>query len=179
MATTVLVTGATGFLGGNVLTAVAALPDVTVVAACRRPARLPAGFDGEVRAGDLDDPAYRRQVVKGVDVVCHTASAASMWGHPREERERFLAPAVDFVDRAVEAGVGRFILAGTVAMSPPPEGGAPLDDGAETRHSGFWPLLDRLIDLHRPLAAQAGKETLTVRYILVHFVYLGTYAWLR
>ena len=173
MATTVLVTGATGFLGGNVLTAVAALPDVTVVAACRRPARLPAGFDGEVRAGDLDDPAYRRQVVKGVDVVCHTASAASMWGHPREERERFLAPAVDFVDRAVEAGVGRFILAGTVAMSPPPEGGAPLDDGAETRHSGFWPHLDRLIDLDRHMAAKAGQGTQTVLLRLGHFVGVG------
>src|SRR4051812_26503504 len=46
MATTVLVTGATGFLGSNILTALAALPDVAVVAACRRTARLPAGFDG-------------------------------------------------------------------------------------------------------------------------------------
>src|SRR5258705_6685000 len=128
MATTVLVTGATGFLGGNVLTALAALPDVAVVAACRRPARLPAGFDGEVRAGDLDDPAYRRQVVKGVDVVCHTASAASMWGHARDERERFLAPAVDFVDQDVDDGGGRFILAWNVVMQPPPEGGVPLDD---------------------------------------------------
>src|SRR5204863_8756539 len=107
MATTVLVTGATGFLGSNVLTALAALPDVAVVAACRRPARLPAGFDGEVRAGDLDNPDYRRQVVKGVDVVCHAASASSMWGHARDERERVLAPAVDFVDHAVEAGLGR------------------------------------------------------------------------
>src|SRR5436305_14973450 len=100
MATTVLVTGATGFLGGNVLRAFAALPDVAVVAACRRPERLPAGFGGEVRAGDLDDPAYRRKVVKGVDVVCHTASVASLWGHAGDARERFLAPAVDFVDQA-------------------------------------------------------------------------------
>src|SRR5206468_6590167 len=158
-ATTVLGTGATGFLGSNVLRAVAALPDVAVVAACRRPARLPAGFDGEVRAGDLDDPDYRREVVKGIDVVCHTASAASMWGHARDERERFLAPAMDFLDRAVEEGVGRFILAGTVVMSPPPEGGAPLDDRAETRTTGFWPHLDRLIDLDRYMAAKAGQGT--------------------
>jgi len=173
VATTVLVTGATGFLGSNVLKAVAPLPHVAVVAACRRPERLPAGFDGEVRAGDLDDPAYRREVVKGVDVVCHTASVASMWGHAREERERFLAPAADFVDRAVEAGVGRFILAGTVAMSPPPEGGEPVDDGAPTRRSGFWPHLDRLIDLDRHMAARAGRGTQMVLLRLGHFVGAG------
>jgi len=173
MATTVLVTGATGFLGSNVLTALAALPDVAVVAACRRPARLPAGFDGEVRVGDLDNPDYRRQVVKGVDVVCHAASGASMWGHARDERERFLAPAVDFVDQAVEAGVGRFILAGTVVMSPPPEGGAPLDDRAATRPTGFWPHLDRLIDLDRHMAAKAGQGTQMVLLRLGHFVGVG------
>jgi len=172
MSTTVLVTGATGFLGSNVLTAMAALPDVAVVAACRRPARLPAGFDGEVRAGDLDNPDYRRQVVKGVDVICHAASTASMWGHARDERERFLAPAVDFVDQAVEAGVGRFIL-GTVVMSPPPEGDAALDDRAETRASGFWPHLDRLIDLDRHMAAKAGQGTQMVLLRLGHFVGVG------
>jgi len=173
MATTVLVTGATGFLGSNVLTALAALPDVAAVAACRRPERLPAGFDGEVRAGDLDNPDYRRQVVKGVDVVCHAASAASMWGHARDERERFLAPAVDLVDQAVEAGVGRFILAGTVAMSAPPERGLPLDDRAETRPTGFWPHLDRLIDLDRHMAERAGEGTQMVLLRLGHFVGVG------
>jgi nucleoside-diphosphate-sugar epimerase len=146
---------------------------VAAVAACRRPERLPAGFDGEVRAGDLDNADYRRQVVKGVDVVCHAASAASMWGHAREERERFLAPAVDLVDQAVEAGVGRFILAGTVAMSAPPERGVLLDDRAETRPTGFWPHLDRLIDLDRHMAERAGEGTQMVLLRLGHFVGVG------
>jgi nucleoside-diphosphate-sugar epimerase len=80
---------------------------------------------------------------------------------------------VAFVDEAVAAGVGRFILAGTVVMSPPPTGGAPLDDGAATQPTGFWPHLDRLIDLDRHMAARAGRGTQMVLLRLGHFVGVG------
>ena len=68
----VLVTGATGFLGRNVLQALAARPDIAPIAACRRIENLPAGFAGEVRAGDLLDardhcPAHPALCLTGFD----------------------------------------------------------------------------------------------------------------
>ncbi|AUX22283.1 uncharacterized protein SOCEGT47_027840 [Sorangium cellulosum] len=52
---TVVVTGATGFLGRNILAALAARPEgeVRAIAACRDPSRLPRTCRGEVLRGDL------------------------------------------------------------------------------------------------------------------------------
>lgn len=168
-----LVTGASGFLGSHVLAALEAHPGVRTVAACRTPARLPAWFRGEARAGDLLDPAYRSAVVEGIDVVCHCASGAAMWGHHRQERERFLEPSRDLADRARRAGVRRFILAGTVVMSRPPAAGTLLDDDAPTAKTGFWPHLDALVDLDAHLRALSGPEMGVALLRLGHFVGTG------
>ena len=68
--TRVLVTGATGFLGSNILKAMAQDDRIHCIAACRRPHKLFAGYQGEVRTGDLRDADYRKDIVKDVDVVC-------------------------------------------------------------------------------------------------------------
>ena len=67
--TRVLVTGATGFLGSNILKAMADNPRIECIAACRNRSKLPAHFSGEVRVGDLLDPEYRRNLVNGYR--CH------------------------------------------------------------------------------------------------------------
>ena len=77
----VLVTGGTGFLGRNILRSLLARPEVTVIAACRAPAKLLSEFNGEVRAGDLLDSVYRRSVVENVDVICHAGTWATLWNH--------------------------------------------------------------------------------------------------
>lgn len=87
----VLVTGATGFLGRNVLSALLRREDVIPIAACRQPQKLPSGFRGEVRCGDLRDATYRRDVTKNVDVICHTGTWASLWNHAELEQRNLLA----------------------------------------------------------------------------------------
>lgn len=168
--TRVLVTGASGFLGGHILAALRKDPAVTVVAACRRPERLGDAFAGEMRAGDLTDPGYRREVVRDVDVLCHAGTWAAFWGHRPLERERFHGPALDLLARAVDAGVGRFILASTVAAGAPGPIATTADRDAAPRAARFWPHLDLLMDLERHMRERATAATRMVTLRLGHFV---------
>jgi nucleoside-diphosphate-sugar epimerase len=169
----VLVTGATGFLGRNVLAALTNRSDVTPIAACRTPARLPDGFTGEVRAGDLTDPRYRRDAVDGIDVICHAGTWSSFWGHAKAERVKFLEPAVDLIDQAISARVRRFVLASTVVIAGASGAGRPVDDLAVGAYTGFWPHLDRLIDLERYMRDNRRRGTQMVSMRLGHFVGAG------
>jgi 2-alkyl-3-oxoalkanoate reductase len=171
--TRVLVTGATGFLGRNVLAALTARSDVAPTAACRTPSKLPSPFTGEVRAGDLRDAGYRRAVVEGVDVVCHTGTWASFWGHEAHERTNFFEPARDLIEEAIRAGVGRFLLASTVVIGVPTKRGLPVDDFSPTRATGFWPHLDRLVELDTWMRANSHRGTQLVTMRLGHFVGAG------
>lgn len=171
--TTVLVTGATGFLGSSVLRALVEHPDIEPVAACRRAAGLMAEFRGEVREGDLRDGDYRRRVVKDVAVVCHAAAWGSMWDHDRLERERFFDPTRELLEEVVTQGVPRFLQASTVAIAAVPKDDSPLDDFAPTRHTGFWPHLDRLVDLDRQMQEKRGRGTTMVTLRLGHFTGAG------
>ncbi len=169
----VLVTGATGFLGRNVLAALSASAGVEPIAACRTPSRLDGQFPGEIRAGDLRDLDYRRTVVKDVDVICHAGTWASMWGHRAQERTAFFEPARDLVEQAIGAGVGRVLLASTVAISTPTRGGAFADDFSPTRATGFWPHLDRLVELDAFVRENSHRGTQMVTMRLGHFVGAG------
>jgi nucleoside-diphosphate-sugar epimerase len=169
----VLVTGATGFLGSNIISALKAQPSVTPVAACRQHAMLSHGFAGEVREGDLLDSSYRRAVVEGIDVVCHAAAWASMWNHATLERERFYEPTLDLIEQAIAHGVKRFTQASTAAISAAPQKDLPLGDFAPTCYTGFWPHLDRLIDLDQYMRANSKRGMQMVTMRLGHFVGAG------
>lgn len=171
--TRVLVTGATGFLGSNILQAMTGNPEIECIAACRNPAKLPARFSGEVRAGDLLDSSYRRDLVKDIDVFCHAGTWASMWGHARQERERFFEPTRDLIEQAIGQGVQRFIQASTVVIGAVSKNGKPHADDSPKRATGFWPHLDYLmaIDNYMQANRHRGTQMLTLR--LGHFVGAG------
>ncbi len=165
----VLVTGATGFVGRSILEAMSGRGDLLPVAACRSPEKLPKSFRGEVRVGDLMDGSYRASVVQNIDVVCHAGTWSSLWGHREQERTHFLEPGIDLVEQSIRAGVGRFVLTGTLVTSPPPKDG-PLSDFAPARRTGFWPHLDALMKLDEFMRKQQHRGTQMVHLRLGHFV---------
>ncbi|MFJ5712833.1 NAD-dependent epimerase/dehydratase family protein [Streptomyces sp. NPDC093105] len=124
MGTRILVTGATGFIGGRVAAAAAAHPDLDHLRLLvRRPdAARVAPPDGssaggpvvETVQGDLRDPESLRRACDGMDAVVHCASAI---GGPEE-----LQIAVNehgtgaLVAAAVRAGAGRIVSLSTASV---------------------------------------------------------------
>ncbi|MER7622086.1 NAD-dependent epimerase/dehydratase family protein [Streptomyces sp. NPDC126503] len=123
MAPRLLLTGATGFIGGRVLAATAGHHDLARVRLLtRRPADPPAPTaDGtgtgpvyETVPGDLRDPGALRRACEGVDVLVHCAAAIGgdeeLLRTVNDEGTRAL------VDAAVRAGVTRIVALSTASV---------------------------------------------------------------
>lgn len=171
--TRVLVTGATGFLGGNIIKNMEYHPQIDCIAACRNRAKMPGGFSGEVRVGDLLDPGYRREVVTDIDVICHAGTWASMWNHKQLEHERFFEPSCDLIEQSIESGVKRFVQTSTVAVSAVSKNGKHIDDFSSKKHTKFWPHLDYLIELDDYMHDNSHRGTQMITMRLGHFVGAG------
>jgi len=167
--TTVLVTGATGFLGSHVLDALRSMPGLHLVAACRRPSRLLPGVDVEVRQGDLTDNDYVREVVKDVDIICHAAAWTSLWAHRKEEQRLFREPTKALIDAATASGVKRFIFDSSVVVTVPHRDGTPIGDHEPAKRPGFWPHMDMVVDIENHLRSQAERGTTMVSLRCGHF----------
>jgi NADH dehydrogenase len=113
---TVLVTGATGFVGPHVVHAIRArdVPVRALVRDMRGGARLTA-WGAELVAGDVTDPTSLRAAVDGVDAVVHLVSIIK--GSPADF-ERIMAQGTrDLLAAAREAGVRRFVLASALGLN--------------------------------------------------------------
>ena len=151
----VLVTGANGFVGSYVIEALQQRDDVQVIAACRDKEKLPAGFNGLIREGDLRDAAYRKTVVEGVDVLCHAAAWTSLWGHAKESRPLFLEPSIALIDEARAAGVARFVNTSTTSAAAPDHSADPMSPGV---NRSFWPHLCNVIAIENALRTKADPK---------------------
>ena len=106
---TILLTGATGFIGSEVARQLSAAGEQTRVMV-RRPSRSPllAGLDLEPVYGDLTSVPSLVRAVKGVDVVIHLGGRATF-----ESYSRLLPTMVEGTDQlaraAAEAGVGHIV----------------------------------------------------------------------
>ena len=161
----VLVTGASGFLGKNIVKAFSGYENIELIAAGRNKRKLQEWFQGDIREGDLHDPNYRKAVVQNVDVICHAGTWAAMWAHSKQEYENFYLPTIDLIDQASSAGVKRFLMTSSVAIAKPTKGNLANDDFSETAHTNLWPHLDYLIDVDTYMKKNAhrGMQMVTMR----------------
>ena len=136
-----LVTGASGFLGGNLARALIARGHRVRVLARggRRPVAL-EGLDYELRVGDLCDAASLAAAVRGCRQVYHAAASLSFWCPTARDFEAVHRVNVEgtraLLDAAASAGVERVVHVSTVdAIGLPPRGEV-ADE--ETDWAGGW-----------------------------------------
>ncbi len=126
-----LVTGATGFVGANLVREL--LADGEAVRALVRPRsnwQNLAGLELELAEGDLRDPESLRQALRGVRTLYHVAADYRLWARePRELYASNVNGTRNILEAAREAGVERVVYTSTVGTLGIPRDGGP---GTET-----------------------------------------------
>jgi dihydroflavonol-4-reductase len=126
----ILVTGATGFIGGHVARLLAARSaDLRVLV--RPESRLDnlAGLRAERVTGDLRDPASLRAAVRGCHTVFHVAADYRLWARdPRELYRSNVDGTANLLDTAAEAGAAKIVYTSTVGTIRPPAEGQVSDE---------------------------------------------------
>lgn len=162
MGKTVVVTGATGFVGSHVLEALAGVDGLHVVAVCRDRRRLIPAFKGEVREGDLRVAGFRHAAVQGADVICNALAWSSLWGNVENSRRYFLEPNLALIKAAQDAGVRRFINTSTTSAAAPDRSSDPDSAGIMRP---LWPHLCNVVRIENALreAASADFQAVNLR----------------
>jgi dihydroflavonol-4-reductase len=134
MADTVLVTGASGFVGSAVARALAARGDrVRVLMRASSPRINIEGMDVEVAEGDMRDAASMRRAMNGVRFLFHVAADYRLWARDPEEIVRNnLEGTRAVMEAARDTGVERIVYTSSVASLKPLHG-VPVDE--TSRHT--------------------------------------------
>jgi nucleoside-diphosphate-sugar epimerase len=173
MAGEVLVTGATGFVGGAVVER-AAGAGWRVRAAARR-ATLRAWQPGvtALNLGDLSHEVDWRKALEGVDAVVHCAARVHVMRESAADplaafRAVNVAATLNLARQAVAAGVGRFVFVSTIGVNGAETFDRPFSAAdAPDPHSPYAASKHEAEAALRSLAIETGLELVIVRPPLV------------
>jgi len=161
---TVLVTGATGFLGRSIVGCLRA--EGVAVRALVRGGATPVDAD-QVCDGDLADPDTFAAALRGIDGVVHAGARVSTSGSWSEFEAVNVVATRRLIEAAVGAGVRRFVHVSSLSVYDVPFDGAviaedsPYESGAEER--GFYARSKLEADRVAVAAAAAGAAVTIVR----------------
>lgn len=122
MSKKILVTGATGFLGGALVKHFCTLPETSIVAPLRNlNGKLPDVVE-KIYISDIDRATNWTQSLSGVNVIVHSAARVHILHEdPTQSLERFRAVNVDgtlnLARQAIQAGVKRFIFISSIKVN--------------------------------------------------------------
>jgi nucleoside-diphosphate-sugar epimerase len=125
------VTGGSGFLGRNLITALLARGDVVrALARSDRAAQAVRDLGAHPVVGDLEDGAGPVEALKGCAVVYHAAAKVEGWGKRRDFWRVNVEGTQRLLDGAQKAQVPRFVHVSTEAVLV---GGGPIINADESR----------------------------------------------
>ena len=165
---TVLVTGASGLLGGAVARALVARGERV-----RTLQRRPSGVDGaQDVAGSLTDPDAVARAVAGVDGVVHLAARVSLAGPPAEFDAVNVGGTSLLLDAAERAGVRRFVQVSSPSVAHAGSsligvGAGPADPAHARGDYARTKAAAELLALDRDGGASGGMAVVAVRPHLV------------
>ena len=118
----VLVTGATGFIGGRLALRLHNEEKAHVTGTGRNPASGSALEQSgiNVKYADLRDMASMRSIIAGNKVIFHCAAWLRKYGDPRLAYEINVNATLDLVRLSAEEGVKRMLLIGSISAYGPP-----------------------------------------------------------
>lgn len=125
----ILVTGATGFLGHNLVPML--LSRGHRVRTLVRPSsrwQYLADLGVEMAWGDTRDPAAVRQAVQGCRIVVHGAGLFRFWGWPADFHRTNVDGTRNMLEAARRADIERFIHISTIAVVGRPRPGTVIDE---------------------------------------------------
>jgi dihydroflavonol-4-reductase len=130
---TTLVTGATGFIGANVVRALLdAGAAVRVLTRHASDTRNLTGLPVEMAYGDVRDIASLRPALQGCDTLYHVAAHYSLWTpHPDAMYATNVQGTTNLLQVALELGIQKVVYTSSVATIRIPDDGSP---GDETMH---------------------------------------------
>lgn len=163
----ILITGSTGFVGSNVVKEFQKR-GVNVIGTTRNLNEIGISGKFETRYFDFEKPINYEELLTNIDVVCHAASWATMWGHKDEEFKKFYSPSIKLIDEAKRRGIKRFILTSTISANARCKG--IVKDNLPGKKYSVWPHLDYLIDLENHLNEISNDSFKTVSLRLGHFI---------
>lgn len=164
---TILVTGANGFIGSHTLHWLAQQSDICLIAACRDKSKIPGGFGGEIREGDLRDDAYLEHLMDDVDVVVHAAAWSSLFGHRQESDELFYQPTHQLIEQYLRSDATRFVNISSTSAAAPEHSADAMSEGIPRP---FWPHLCNVIRIENELRQAVSAEKSVVNLRLGIFV---------